>query len=117
MTTNEKSVSVVYKFIDGAHFFTSTDPLARGLCVASSDLRVAYDDIPRQLTTLLKSNHGIDAKVEHEKPFENFFSEIMDYVKSAMVTRKKSGQHNRHVGVTPRTSAVRLRIPCELQAA
>lgn len=53
-------VEIIYSFVDGAHFFTSKDPKAKGLCVASADLNAAYNEVPHQLKILLKKNAGIE---------------------------------------------------------
>lgn len=58
MTTKE-CIHVLYSFIDGAHFFTSRDPLAKGLCVASKDLQAAFNEVSYQLKILLKNNYDI----------------------------------------------------------
>lgn len=53
-----KTIKVSYRYVDGAHCFASHDPRAAGLCVASTDLRAAYDEVTRQLNILLQKNHG-----------------------------------------------------------
>jgi hypothetical protein len=59
MTKVQDCILVLYSFIDGAHFFTSRDPLAKGLCVASKDLQAAFNEVSYQLKVLLKNNHNI----------------------------------------------------------
>ena len=54
-------VKVLYKFVDGAHFFVSNDEASAGLCVAHNDLETAFDAVETQLTKLFKKNHNIDA--------------------------------------------------------
>lgn len=53
-------IKIDYTIIDGAHFFTSKDKLALGLCAAHNDFDVAMDDILTQLGVLLANNHGIN---------------------------------------------------------
>ncbi len=54
-----KIIKIDYQIIDGAHFFTSKDELAVGLCAAHNDFNVALADVLIQLKTLLEKNHGI----------------------------------------------------------
>lgn len=58
------TVKVLYKFVDGAHFFVANDEASVGLCVAHSDVEKAFDAVEVQLAKLFKKNHGIDAKFE-----------------------------------------------------
>ena len=56
-----QTVKVLYKYVDGAHFFVSNDEASVGLCVAHSDLETAFDAVESQLAKLFKKNHGVDA--------------------------------------------------------
>ncbi|MBC7158516.1 MAG: hypothetical protein H5U21_00490 [Porphyrobacter sp.] len=57
-----KTVKVLYKFVDGAHFFVSNDEASVGLCVAHESLEKAFDAVEIQLTKLFRKNHGIEAE-------------------------------------------------------
>lgn len=59
-----KQVKVLYKFVDGAHFFVSGDESTTGLCVGQKSLAEAFAAVPLQLTKLFKLNHQVDAKFE-----------------------------------------------------
>lgn len=59
-------IFVVHKVVDGAHFFSSLDPRAAGMCVAHHDKATAEAEVPRQLRILLQENHGIG----HNVPWE-----------------------------------------------
>jgi hypothetical protein len=65
-------VEVTYKYIDGAHFFVSSDKAAAGLCVATNDLFTAYNEVALQLNALFKFNHGQDMSFKPGVPFETF---------------------------------------------
>jgi hypothetical protein len=52
------AIKVTYKYIDGAHFFVSSDKAAAGLCAAHADLKIAYDEVAKQLNVLFEHNHG-----------------------------------------------------------
>ena len=56
-----KKVSVLYKYVDGAHFFVSDDEKTLGLCVAHKDPIKAFDAVSVSLTKLFKENHGEEA--------------------------------------------------------
>jgi len=51
---------VLYKYIDGAHFFIGGDKLSDGLCVANADISEAYQEVAVQLSILAKENFGKD---------------------------------------------------------
>ncbi len=55
------TVKVLYKFVDGAHFFVSNDEASAGLCVAHNELEMAFEAVETQLAKLYKKNHDIDA--------------------------------------------------------
>lgn len=53
-----KTVSVLYKYADGAHFFVSDDEDTLGLCVAHTDPATAFAAVSATLEKLFKENHG-----------------------------------------------------------
>ncbi len=57
-----QTVNVLYKYIDGAHFFVSDDEKTLGLCVAHKDPVKAFEAVSVQLKTLFKENHGEDVE-------------------------------------------------------
>lgn len=59
-----KQVKVLYKFVDGAHFFVSGDEATTGLCVAHKNVEAGFDAVPVQLKKLFKMNHDIEADFE-----------------------------------------------------
>lgn len=79
-----KILNVVYKFIDGAHIFSSTDPLIQGLYAASTELKEAFDDVPIQAKTLLQLNHKIDVDVVPQIPYEEFLKQILGPITKAL---------------------------------
>ncbi len=54
-------VNVLYKYVDGAHFFVSDDDKTLGLCVAHKDPIKAYEAVGATLTVLFRENHGEEA--------------------------------------------------------
>jgi hypothetical protein len=50
------AIRVEYRFVGGAHFFTSPD--VKGLCAASRDLRAAYRAVGIQLDVLVNDGDG-----------------------------------------------------------
>ena len=67
------TVKVVYEFIDGAHFFTSAEKDAEGLCVASTDPVAAFNDVTTQLNALAAAK-GLPANYKPAAPVEDFSS-------------------------------------------
>ena len=67
-----KTVKVLYKYVDGAHFFVSDDKETAGLCVAHTDLSTAYHDVGKALSFLYKENHGEDVHFVPELSYEAF---------------------------------------------
>lgn len=110
-----KIINVVYEFIDGAHIFSSADPLACGLYAASVDLKEAYEDVPAQVKALLKLNHGIEDDVEHAMPFEQFVTQLLSGLTRALKTRHRGAGRERTRGVSPPNAAIALRM--EMRAA
>ena len=60
-----ETVNVLYKYVDGAHFFVSGDGKAAGLCVAHKDLAKAMESVGSALIMMFKENHGIDVAVAY----------------------------------------------------
>ena len=56
-----QTVDILYKYVDGAHFFVSGDEKSLGLCVADKDPIKAFEAVGSTLTILFKENHGEDA--------------------------------------------------------
>ena len=56
-----QTVNVLYKYVDGAHFFVSDDDKSLGLCVAHKDPVKAFEAVGSTLTKLFKENHGENA--------------------------------------------------------
>lgn len=72
-------ISVTYTFVDGAHFFTATDPKWCGLCAASTDLKAAWDDVSVQLNILAEENHGMKgANFKPSESLEDFAKKMID---------------------------------------
>lgn len=55
-----QAVKVLYKFVDGVHFFVSGDEASTGLCVAHANVEKAFDAVEIQLKKLFKKNHDMD---------------------------------------------------------
>ena len=66
------AISVTYKFIDGAHFFVPADKKALGLCVANTDLEVAYNEVGEQLSKLASFKSGSNIHFVPAIPFDEF---------------------------------------------
>jgi hypothetical protein len=69
---NVSAIKVAYKFVDGAHFFVSTDKEAAGLCVANTDLQTAWNEVSAQLNALWHFNHGKEGNFKPMVPFDSF---------------------------------------------
>lgn len=57
-------VKVLYKFVEGTHFFVSDDEQSAGLCVADDEIEIAFNAVEVQLEKLFKLNHGMNMKFE-----------------------------------------------------
>jgi hypothetical protein len=66
------NIKILYKFIDGAHFFVSNEREAAGLCVANANLKTAFDEVANQLNVLFEHNHGQKTEFRPAVPFEIF---------------------------------------------
>lgn len=80
-----KTITVTYKFVDGAHFFVSDE--AKGLCAASADLKMAFDDVSVQLKTLAKLNHGRDINYVPAISFDAFLKELVCAIEAEISRR------------------------------
>jgi hypothetical protein len=67
-------IPVDYEFVAGKHFFTAATEFGQGLCVAHSDLKLAYEEVGNQLKVILSENHEfkLNDNVEAMAPFEEF---------------------------------------------
>ena len=65
-------VTVVYKYIDGAHFFVSGDEVTAGLCVTHTDLGIAYRKVASEIGALFEDKCGKSVHFAPELPFETF---------------------------------------------
>lgn len=84
------AISVTYSYIDGAHFFTSEDPAAAGLCAASTDMKDAFDDVAVQLTNLFKLNHGVETPMfKPAVTFEHFLRMLIAEVEGTLQRERK----------------------------
>lgn len=45
---------VFYKYVDGAHMFTTRDPRIKGLLVMHANPQVAFEEVTKQINFLLK---------------------------------------------------------------
>lgn len=71
-------ISVKYAYVDGAHFFTSDDPVAAGLCSASTNLKDAFDDVAVQLNAILNLDHGIlHPNYQPAVSYEQFIDDLL----------------------------------------
>jgi hypothetical protein len=84
------AIKVTYKFIDGAHFFVSTDKEAVGLCVANTDLKTAFDEVAVQLNAIYAFNHGKKYNFQPAVPFETFKG-ATDAIQQAAKAADQSG--------------------------
>ena len=67
-----ETVHVLYKYVDGAHFFVSGDSKTRGLCVAHKDLATAFEAVAPTLTMLFRENHNEDVTFVPEMSLQAF---------------------------------------------
>ncbi len=74
-----KKINVAYTLVEGIHFFKSADARVEGLCAASSDPRLAYEEVTAQLRILLGSDH-----ISPVVPFEKF----LDWLSTFQDTRE-----------------------------
>ncbi|MCH7806458.1 MAG: hypothetical protein IH995_04865 [Proteobacteria bacterium] len=74
--TKQEKIEVLYKEVDGAHFFTSITPAAKGLLVAHKNLQTAFEAVALQLEEVISYNLGEDVECEAGMSFDEF----SDYV-------------------------------------
>ena len=67
-------IKVQYEFVDGAHFFTSPD--VKGLCVASTDFAVAYNEVAIQLNELFQHQVGEHRNFQPAVPLEDLLKAL-----------------------------------------
>jgi hypothetical protein len=79
-----KTVKILYKYADGAHFFVSDDEETLGLCVAHKDPAKAFAAVSATLTKLFKANHDKDVKFVPSLSFQAFQAWFIDHVEEAM---------------------------------
>jgi len=70
--TTEESIQVLYKCVDGAHFFISGDERLPGLCVAHPHLETAYHAVGETLRVLYQEQYGEDAQFVPSVPVSAF---------------------------------------------
>jgi len=72
-------IKVLYKYVDGAHFFIAGDEMSKGLCVAAASLDAAYKEVTDQINVLAKENLGQEIEYKPLVPEE----ELLHWVKSS----------------------------------
>ena len=75
-----KPIQVYYKYVDGAHFFFSTEKEGAGLCAANCDLRRAFDAVAKQLHILYKEGRGENVTFTPTIPFEIFANKVQHLI-------------------------------------
>ena len=70
--TVRTSIAATYKVVDGWHIFVSEE--LPGLCVASPDLALAYEDVAQSIQALLELDEGVRCTVVPELPLEEFIA-------------------------------------------
>jgi len=88
------SIEIIYKYVDGAHFFVSNDKMAYGLCVAHKDLRTAFQSLSPALSKLFLVNHGVTADFKPQIKYAEFRAIIEKWL-------DVGGNSSRHVAVRP----------------
>lgn len=68
------AITVTYRSDGEWHLFTSDQ--IDGLCVASQNLEMAFDDVPVAVQGLLKLDHDVDCKVEWTLTYTGFRQKI-----------------------------------------
>lgn len=105
-------IEVIYSYVDGAHFFWSEDAQAKGLLVASSNLKAAWDEVTTQMNILIKENcSNPDAICQPAASYDEFVAYLRAIVDKAL---PKSTSH----GIKPFLSAgLDWRANCGQEAA
>lgn len=78
-----QTVKVLYKSVDGAHFFVSNDEATLGLCVANKNLEKAFKAVGPTLKKLFAENYGIDAEFKPNLSLLEFKKQLNDRNKEA----------------------------------
>ena len=87
-----ETVTVLYKYVDGAHFFVSGDEKAAGLCVAHKDLAKAMEAVNSALTTMFKENHGIEVIAAYPQMFAQSPTMVEEALPSVDISTIAAGQ-------------------------
>ncbi len=105
------TITVKYQFIDGAHFFTSDDPIAVGLCAASTDLKAAFDDVSEQITQLAKDNHGVTLVCKPAVTFEEWRDSLLESLDREIARRRaRASEIDRSaIGASPANTTIEWR--------
>ncbi len=85
-----QTVNVLYKYVDGAHFFVSGDDKSLGLCVAHKDPVKAFEAVAATLTKLFKENHNEDA-IFHPESSSHAFQQWFVHRSEEAMTRPAPG--------------------------
>jgi len=80
----KKTVSVMYKYADGAHFFVSDDSETVGLCVAHKNPATAFSGVGLALSKLFKENYDEDVNFVPSLSFQAFQKWFIDVSEDAM---------------------------------
>jgi hypothetical protein len=86
------SVAVKHEQKGGWHAFTSPD--LPGLCVASTDMQKAFEDVGRSIETLILLNCGQTVRALPEHTFDEFFEAKAASVPVAEVLKRFSLQRD-----------------------
>lgn len=88
MKQQAQPVEVIYSHVDGAHFFTVSEGCYAGVCSASTDLKIAYEDVAVQLEELAADNNGNGIRFVPAVSFLEFRADL-EKILSAEVSMKK----------------------------
>ena len=75
MSKNVVTYQIEYKYVDGAHFFTSNDPRVNGVCVANANPIVAYQEVTHQLSVI--TGHAI-APAHPQEAFLAWLNDLIE---------------------------------------
>jgi len=65
-------VSVMYKFVDGKHYFISNDEVTKGLNVSNTDMKKAFSSVGFELSKLINKNYNQSVKFVPAITFNSF---------------------------------------------
>lgn len=94
------SVLILYKYVDGAHFFIGGDKMSDGVCVANADIYVAYHEVTAQLAILAKENFGKEWTFEPEVSPE----ELTEWVRDSSARKRQAKSYRYHRRSSPGVS-------------